>query len=204
MLDKLFWYLERKRLKFHFMKTEHELRNADVSQLDYKLKENRAKMIQLLNQYWKKEEFPKNTTHKVRIPQIKDKDGTLCAVAYLLEQSGNGKLVSQLASQNNLVYVKDVHDGPLLDWLKKSGITKQEAIKIQPMYHPPHPFPPPFHPAFIEIIQDNVSIGDRVLVSKISAGNEPTIMIIALALLSLGIGIFSYLIIRSLRRKSRK
>jgi hypothetical protein len=61
----------------------------------------------------------------------------------------------------------------------------------------------PFHPAFIEIIQDNVSIGDSVSISKISASNEPTIMIIVLALLSIGIGIFSYLIIRSLREKSR-
>lgn len=183
------------------MNTEQELRNADLSHLDYRLKENRAKMIQLLNQYWKKEEFPKNTTHKVRIPQIKDKNGTPCALAYMIENSGNGKLVSQLAAQNNLVYVKDIHEGQLLDWLKKSGITKQEAAKIQPSYHPP---PPPFHPAFIEIIQDNVSIGDSVSVSKISASNEPTIMIIAFALLSIGIGIFSYLIIRSLRGRSRK
>ncbi|OLE39284.1 MAG: hypothetical protein AUF74_02150 [Thaumarchaeota archaeon 13_1_20CM_2_38_5] len=97
MLDKLFWYLERKRIKLHLMNTEQELRNADVSHLDYKLKENRAKMIQSLNQYWKKEEFPKNTTHKVRIPQIKDKDGTPCALAYMIENSGNCKLVSQLA-----------------------------------------------------------------------------------------------------------
>ncbi len=201
MLDKLFWYLERKRIKLHLMNTEQELRNADVSHLDYKLKENRAKMIQSLNQYWKKEEFPKNTTHKVRIPQIKDKDGTPCALAYMIENSGNCKLVSQLATQNNLVSVEDVHEGPLLDWLKKSGITKQEAAKIQPTYQPP---PAPFHPGFIEIIQENVGISDGVSISKIPAGNEPAIMIIAIALLSIGIGIISYLVIRSLRGKSRK
>lgn len=201
MLDKLFWHLERKRIKLHLMNAEQALRNADVSHLDYKLKENRAKMIQLLNQYWKKEEFPKNTIHRVRIPQIKDKFGTPCALAYMIENSGNGKLVSELSAQNNFVYVEDVHEGPLLDWLKKSGITKQEAARIQPTYHPP---PPPFHPAFIEIIQDNVSMGDSVSISKIPTGSEPTIMIIALALLSLGIGIFSYLVIRSLRGRSRK
>ena len=183
------------------MNAEQELRYADVSRLDEKLKENRAKMIQLLNQYLKKEEVPKNTTHKVRIPQIKDKDGTPCALAYMIENSGNGKLVSQLATQNNLVYVKDVHDGPLLDWLKKSGITKQEASKIQPAYHPP---PPPPHNSFIEIIQNNVSISDSGSISKISASNDPTIMIIIIALSSIGVGIFSYLAIRSLRGKSRK
>src|SRR3989442_11052213 len=178
------------------MTAEQELRHADVSHLDEKLRENRARMIHQLNQYWKKEEFPKNTTHKIKIPQIKDKDGTLCAVAYMIKQSGNGKLVSQLASQNNLVYIEDVHDGPLLDWLKKSGITKQEASKIQPEYGGNVIYSNNYAISAV----DNVSIDSSVSVTKISVGYDPT-MIIIFALVSVAIGIFSYLMIRSLRRK---
>src|SRR2546425_1464944 len=200
MLDKLFLYLERKRVKLHLMTAEQELRHADVSHLDEKLKENRARMIHLLNQYWKKEEFPKNTTHKIKIPQIKDKDGTPCALAHMIEQSGNSKLVSLLATQNNLVYVEDVHDGPLLDWLKKSGITKREASKIQPEYGGNVIGPNNY--AISEV--DNVSIASSVSVTKISMGYDPTIMIIIFALVSVAVGILSYLMIRSLRRKSRK
>ncbi len=200
MLLKLFLYLERKRIKLHFIKVEQELRCADVSHLNKKSKENRAKMIQIHHQYWKREIFPKNTTHKMKIPQIKDPSGTPCAVAYMLENTGNSKLVSQLAAENNLVYIKDVHEGPLLDWLKESGLTKEEAARIQPAYHAP----PVFHPQLLEIIRDNVSIGDGVTVTKIPASGEPTIIIIALAVISLGIGIFSYFVVRSLRHRFKK
>ena len=180
------------------MNVEQELRQADVSHLDKELKENRAKMIQLLNQYWKREEFPKNTTHKTKIPQIKDKDGTPCAVAYIIDHSGNGKLVNHLASQNNLVYVEDVHDGPLLDWLKKSGITKQEAAKIQPDYMPIIQ-----HHNYAVSTVDNITIGSNVTVTKIAGSHEPSIMII-ISILLIAIGIFTYWRIRSFRSKSRK
>lgn len=36
--------------------------------------------------------------------------------------------------QNNLVYIDDVKDGPLISWLKRFGLSKKEAARIQPGY----------------------------------------------------------------------
>lgn len=57
-------------------------------------------------------------------------------MAYLIERSGHAELVDLLATQNNLVYIDDVKDGPLISWLERFGLSKQEAARIQPAYDP--------------------------------------------------------------------
>lgn len=136
LFRKFFNYTERKRIKLHLMTAEQELRSVDTSHLNDELNGNRRRMLALLNEYWKKEEFPINTDYKIRTPQIRDRYGTPCAMAYLLERSGHTELVNLLASQNNLVYIDDVKNGPLISWLERFGVSKQEAARIQPQYDP--------------------------------------------------------------------
>jgi hypothetical protein len=132
----LFGYAERKRIKLHLMTAEQELRCADTSHLSDESGGHRKRMLELLNEYWKKENFPINTDYNIKTPQIRDRYGTPCAMAYLIEQSGHAGLVDFLAKQNNLVYIDDVKDGPLISWLERVGLSKQEAARIQPGYEP--------------------------------------------------------------------
>lgn len=121
----LFSYAEKKRIKLHLMIAEQELKHADTSHLSNELKGRRRRMLELLNEYWKKEEFPINTDYDFRTPQIRDKYGTPCAMAYLIERSGHAELVNLLATQDNLVYIDDVDDGPLISWLERFGLSRQ-------------------------------------------------------------------------------
>lgn len=84
MLRKFSSHMEKKRIKLHLMTAEQELRCADTSHLSDELKEQRRRMLELLNEYWMKEEFPINTDYKFRTPQIRDRNGTPCAMAYLI------------------------------------------------------------------------------------------------------------------------
>jgi hypothetical protein len=45
--------------------------------------------------------------------------------------------VTAIQRANNFVYVTDVHEGPLVDWVLISGLTQEEAALIQPGYQPP-------------------------------------------------------------------
>ena len=111
LFRKLFGYAERKRIRLHLMIVERELRGADTSHLSDELKGHRKRMLELLNEYWKKEEFPINTDHNIKTPQIRDRYGTPCAMAHLIERSGHGELVNLMTTQDNLVYIDDVKDG---------------------------------------------------------------------------------------------
>ncbi len=111
------------------------MRAKDLPHLDSEQLQNRFKILDLLHKYWKNETFPINTTHKQKVPQIKDQKGTMCAVAYIMHNSGQQNLISNLAQNNNYVLIDEVpvnHD--LINSLKHNGISKKEAARIQPAY----------------------------------------------------------------------
>ena len=114
---------------------EKQLRRDASTNLSESLLVERQKNIQHLHDYWTKEEFPKNTKYPGKIlPNIKDDYGTPCAMAYIIEKSGQPKLVEELQTTNNLVYIEDVKEGPLIHWINHSGLTKKETEQIQPTY----------------------------------------------------------------------
>ena len=53
-----------------------------------------------------------------------------------MRRSGSNDAVEEIARHNNHVYVPDVHDGPLMQWVLQSGLTQEEAALIQPAYAP--------------------------------------------------------------------
>jgi len=119
------------------MRTEYWMRTKDTSHLNPEQSQNRFKILELLHRYWKNEIFPINTTHKQKIPQIRDQKGTMCAVAYVMYHSRQQNLISNIAQTNNNVLIDDVPDcHELIDSLKHNGISKKEAAKIQPSYDP--------------------------------------------------------------------
>jgi hypothetical protein len=114
---------------------EKELRQKNVGHLSLELRQERAKNIAHLHQYWTSGLYPKNPDFlDQRVPYFKDAVGTPCAMAYLIEQSGHQDLVNAVARSNNHIYINDIQDGPVMDWINKSGLTKAEAARVQPTY----------------------------------------------------------------------
>ena len=62
---------------------------------------------------------------------FRDPSGRLCAMASLIDGSGRGDLVDEVARTNNHLRLADVHDGPLLDWMLHSGLTQEEIALVQ-------------------------------------------------------------------------
>ena len=134
-LSKVFAVAERSRVYLHLWRVELGLRLKNVSHLSEELQRERAINIDRLRAYRKGFVFPKNLDFPGQlIPYFKDAFGVPCAVAYLMEQSGKRTAVAAVASANNHVYVNDIVDGPVLEWIQRSGLTQEEAARIQPTY----------------------------------------------------------------------
>src|SRR6266705_6614732 len=80
--------------------------------------------------------FPQNTDFPgQRVPYFIDRYGTRCAMAYLIEQSGEGDLVTRVAATHNNARIPELRTDPDLGaWLWRNGITLEEAARIQPAY----------------------------------------------------------------------
>jgi len=129
--------LERFRIQAHLRRVERVIRRRCASEASSEVIEARRRSLASLHEYWVRGEFPKNTyVRGSRVPVFRDARGTTCAVAYLLDCSGASALVESIASTDNHVRVRNVKDGPLLSWLRRSGITQEEAAAIQPSYDP--------------------------------------------------------------------
>lgn len=137
LLGKALARIEWFRVKNHLKIVEQELRQKNVDHLSSELQHERAKNIARLHDYWKGEVYPINHDFfDTRAPYFRDAHGTLCAMAYLIEQSGHRDLVHTIARTNNNIYIDDIHEGPVMDWVNASGLTKKEAARIQPTYSP--------------------------------------------------------------------
>lgn len=128
--------IEDERIRNHLENTEKLMREADISHLTQFQKQNRIKLIDYLHDYWNFGVFPINTDFPMlRLPHIKDKFGTPCAMAYLIEREGSQGLCDELVKTNN-VFIKDVQkDHDLIKWCTENGITQEEASQVQPAYN---------------------------------------------------------------------
>ena len=128
---------EKTRLQTHLKYVEKLLRNKDVSRLTVEQKENRIKMLDLLNEYWTAGIFPKNYDYPdQRIPCFIDKDGNICAVGYLIEQSAGRQVAEELNTKFKYEYLLAMNDQTIDNWVQASGLTKEECGMIQPTYGP--------------------------------------------------------------------
>jgi hypothetical protein len=64
-----------------------------------------------------------------------DAHGTRCAVAHLLDVSGQGELVRHIAATQNIARVRELARLPeLRAWLGAAGLSVEDAARIQPEY----------------------------------------------------------------------
>jgi len=128
---------ESSRLHTHLKYVENLLRSKDISSLTKEQTVNRLKMLDLLNDYWTAGAFPKNYDYPdQRIPCFIDKDGNICAVGYLIEQTAGRQVAEEINSKFKYEYLLAMNDQKIDNWVQESGLTKEECAMIQPTYGP--------------------------------------------------------------------
>jgi hypothetical protein len=125
------------RIKTHLEYVENLLRKKDVSNLSIELKMKRNHLLDLLHNYWTNEKFPKNYDYSdQRKPCFIDKDETICAVGYLIEQTTSRNVANAININHKYDELLKMNDKTVDNWILNSGLTKEECAMIQPTYGP--------------------------------------------------------------------
>lgn len=98
------------------------------------LAQRRRAHLEELRRYVEAGEFPVNTYQPGFLNVFQDGEGHLCAVANLMRWDGELAMVQATAASTNFVVLRDVHEGPLHDWILASGFTQEEIAMIQEPY----------------------------------------------------------------------
>ncbi|WP_420634902.1 hypothetical protein [Candidatus Palauibacter sp.] len=128
--------METRRIQGHLLDVERALRGRATGALSAAQRERRNTALNWLREYRERGRYPHNHTHAGgRVPVFVDEHGTPCAVAYLLQRSGRESLVREIASADNNVYAwKLAGDPRFSEWLDETGLTLEDAARIQPNY----------------------------------------------------------------------
>ncbi|MCE9575685.1 MAG: hypothetical protein K8W52_21215 [Deltaproteobacteria bacterium] len=62
---------------------------------------------------------------------FRDRSGVRCPMAEVIQLSGRADLVDTVARTDNHLKLATVHDGPLMDWMRGSGLTHEEIVMVQ-------------------------------------------------------------------------
>jgi len=123
------------RIRTHLEYVENLLRNKNVSDLSTDLQTKRNHLLDLLHDYWTNGVFPKNYDYAdQRKPCFIDKDGTICAVGYLLEQTTSRQVADYINSKHKYDELLAMNNSTVDNWVLTSGLTKEECAMIQPTY----------------------------------------------------------------------
>ena len=125
------------RIITHLEYVENLLRKKDVSNLSADLKTKRNHLLDLLHNYWTNGIFPKNYDYAAqRKPCFIDKDGNICAVGYLVEQTTSRKVAENISSKHKYDELLAMNNSTVDNWVLTSGLGKEECAMIQPTYGP--------------------------------------------------------------------
>jgi hypothetical protein len=128
---------EKTRITTHLEYAEQQLRVANISDLTEEQRENRGKVLDLLHQYIINGIFPHNYDYPgERKPCFIDRDGDICAVGYLVEQTAGRSVAEDINSRHQYDKVMDMHEETIEAWATTNGLTVEECAMIQPTYGP--------------------------------------------------------------------
>jgi hypothetical protein len=126
---------EQARLRSHFRGALADVSAHDGSHLAAPERRTRERLLAELARYARRGRFPKNRDFVEMTPYFVDADGTRCAVAHLVEATGERGLVERIVATNNNALVPELARDPALRaWLRAVGLTVAEAARIQPTY----------------------------------------------------------------------
>ena len=122
------------RINTHLEFVENLLRQKDISDLAVPLQQKRIYLLDLLHEYRTAGIFPRNFDYKNRRPCFIDKNGNICAVGYLIEQTAGRQAAEYINNKFKYEHVLEMNDNLVDDWISNSGLTKEECAMIQPDY----------------------------------------------------------------------
>src|SRR5262245_26013074 len=150
--------VDRDAASRHYVAVEQEMR-LQPAPADAAVAARRAFVIDALRDYRERGDFGINRAYDgSRVPLFVDADGRRCAVAWLLDCTGNGDLTLAIQRRCNQAWVAELASDPALQtWLATHGLSAVEAARIQapgsgwvttePPPQPEPPEPPPAAPA---------------------------------------------------------
>ena len=123
------------RIQTHLSYVENLLRQKDVSYLPAELQERRIQLLDHLRDYWQGGIFPRNFDYyQTRKPCFIDRNNTICAVGYLVEQTAGRKVAEEINRNHQYDFVFEMEDPAVDAWIATSGLSKTECAMIQPDY----------------------------------------------------------------------
>jgi hypothetical protein len=127
---------ERFRIQTHLWYVEGHLRMKDISYLNEEQQRKRALVLDMLHTYWVNGNFPSNYDHpNERRPCFIDRDGNICAVGYLVEQTAGAETAQDINAKHQYDYIEDMYEDVLVAWATEYGLTLEECAMIQPAYN---------------------------------------------------------------------
>lgn len=120
----------------HFRAALWLLRRRRPVGLDPAQRKVRALLLDEVEAYAARGSFPKNRhAPGERQPVFIDEDGTRCAVAHLLDFTGEADLALTLRARMNFATVGEIAEDPrFAAWLGAAGFTREEIALVQPSY----------------------------------------------------------------------
>lgn len=137
--------LEIARVQKHLAQAERDLRARDTRTLTPEQRAVRRKHVARIQTYRERGRFPHNHEFPAkRVPCFVDRHGTRDVLAHLMESTGEHDLVHRVATMRNHATVRelvaDSKIGPDFHaWLVNSGLSVEEAQKLQPSYEGDRP-----------------------------------------------------------------
>lgn len=125
---------DKERISTHLAYVIELLQKA-ATPTDPRRAQERKEMISALDQYVQNAVYPRqNRDSTGRLPCFVDDEGRLCAVAHLINTSGNAELVQKINAKYRFNLLADMHDAELIAWQEQSGLALRELAMIQPSY----------------------------------------------------------------------
>jgi hypothetical protein len=125
------------RIATHLEYVLRVLGSCDVSALPPALQAARRGHLERLREYVLRGEFPRNYDRAERAPCFIDRDGRICAVGYLIEQSAGRALAEAINVRYQYAPLpKIAGESAVRAWIAASGFTVRELGMIQPFYEP--------------------------------------------------------------------
>src|SRR5262245_28546217 len=122
------------RLRRHYAAVDAYLAQHAPAGLTAEQARKRAEAMEALRAYAARGEFPDgaDAIPGRLVPIFVDERGTHCAVAHLMQRTGEEPLVREVSAARNTAWVAELaDDARILAWLEENGLTPEDAARIQ-------------------------------------------------------------------------
>ncbi|HET9253185.1 MAG TPA: hypothetical protein VFP58_13815, partial [Candidatus Eisenbacteria bacterium] len=133
------------RVQRHLAQVERDLHARDTRGLTPDQRQARSKHLDRIQAYRERGRFPHNHEFPAkRVPCFVDRHGTRDVLAHLMESTGERELVRRVSTTRNHATVRELVADSKIGadfhaWLVNSGLSVDEAQKLQPSYEGERP-----------------------------------------------------------------